>query len=160
MTDARLPHSWKALATASLFFGVVEVVGVYLTLPFRRGLDADLNPMLLSVGPLGIATQVLIIGAFGAVIISGGRLLANRAAQPVRAFVTLLTIAPALLEFAGQLWFVISAALEPPSSLAPFPSDSLSYPPNWLTLLFIAGGFWLAAITYASLASAQSAELP
>ena len=157
-STGRLPWSWPALAVCVPVLGLLLIAGMYLVAPFKRGLDADMVPAMMRVGLGDLLLGFVTVGAVGFPFVALGLWLANRSARPRRWFLILASLMPSALLFLSNAWFIVSAALEPPSNLTPFPANSWFYLPNWLTLAAVAGAFWVTAWTYLHLARATGAR--
>jgi hypothetical protein len=144
----RLPWSWPALAVCVPVLGLLLIASLYLVAPFKQGLDADMIPAMMRMELADIALGALQVGACGLPFVLLGLWLANRSNRPRRWFLILTPLAPAMLLFMTQAWFIVSAALEPPSGIMPFPANSWFYLPNWLTIATFAIAFWATAQTY------------
>ena len=144
----RLPWSWLGLAVCVPVLGLSLMAGMYLVAPFKRGLDADMVPGLMEAKLGEIVLGALQIGACGLPFILLGLWVANLLNRPRRWFLILVSLVPAMLLFLLDAWFIVSAALESPSGVTPFPANSWLYLPNWLTWASIAGAFWITAWTY------------
>jgi hypothetical protein len=134
------------------------IVGQFLVAPFRQGLDAD-GVLMMSQAGLGDLTLGIVgLGGIGLPFLIVGRWLANRCARPRRLFPILSAIAPTVLMFLMQAWYIVSAALEPPMNIMPFPATSWTYPPNWLELAAIALAYIAAALIYLHVARAAAGD--
>jgi hypothetical protein len=132
------------------------VAGQYLVAPFRQGLDAD-GVMMMSQAGLGdLARGVVLLGAIGAPFLALGRWLSNRSMRPLSRFPVATPITPTVLMFLHQAWYIVSAAMEPPMNIMPFPPNSWAYLPNWLELAVIALAYLAAALIYLHVARAAA----
>jgi hypothetical protein len=135
---------------------MVLIVGQYLVAPFRQGLDADGSIMMSQAGLGDLALGIVLLGAIGLPFLIVGRWLANRGARPHRLFPILVAAMPTGLMFLHQAWYIVSAAMEPPINIMPFPASSWTYLPNWLELAAIALPYAAAALIYLHVARAAA----
>jgi hypothetical protein len=155
----RPPWSWIALAASAVLLGAGLIVTMIVAAGFRRGLDADMVPAMMTAPAWEFLASGLVLGLAGAPFIVLGWWLAGRSGRP-GVFPVLVAAPPVILMFANQAYWIIGAALEPPMNITPFEADSWTYPPNWIVLAGIAASFSFAAVAYTKLAHARRGSKP
>lgn len=144
----RVPWSWVALVVAGLLLGMLLCVGLILIMPFRQGLDADGFSRMMQARMVDLVVAIGLLGLVGLPFLVLGRWLANRSTRVRGNLLFLTPVAPTALMFLQQAWYIVSAAMEPPMNIMPFPANSWTYLPNWLELAAIAAAFAGAAGIY------------
>jgi hypothetical protein len=156
---ATVPWSWAALVVAGVLLGMLLGVAPILIMPFRQGLDADGFPRMMQARMADLVFAIGLLGLLGLPFLVLGRWLANRSARARRNFLFLTPVTPTALMFLRQAWYIVSAAMEPPMNIMPFPANSWTYLPNWLELAAIATAFLIAASGYLRVAQAVAGPM-
>ncbi|TCS15398.1 hypothetical protein EV278_105135 [Caulobacter sp. BK020] len=125
-----------------------------VTAGFRRGLDADVVPLMMRTRAWEWLAIAGLLGLLGVPFIILAWWLAGRLGR-WGVFPLLAAGPPVLLMFANQAYWIIDEALEPPMNIKPFEANSWTYLPNWLELAGIALSFLFAAVAYTKLAQAM-----
>lgn len=130
------------------------VVGMFVTASFREGLDADMVPMLSQMGSLDLLLGIAMTGGFGLLFLLAGWWITRLKRRGGRTFVAISAGIPASLQASMTGFYIIVAALEAPSNIAPFPANSIFYLPNWLALAVTIAAQSAGAATYLLIARA------
>ncbi|HWW27159.1 MAG TPA: hypothetical protein VNZ85_14835 [Caulobacter sp.] len=153
MKAARPPWSWVALTVAALLLGVCLILATFFVASFRQGLDADGIPRMMRTTVPDLLVGIPVVGLAGSPFIVLGWWLARLSGW--KAFPLLVAGPPVGLMFANQAFWIVEAALEPPTNIMPFEANAWTYLPNWLTLVGIGASFLFASVVYTKLAHAM-----
>ncbi|MFT4254891.1 MAG: hypothetical protein QM608_20705 [Caulobacter sp.] len=102
-----------------------------------------------------VALIGLLVGLFGSPMIVLGWWLNRSWGRGGGAFAAFVAGPPTLLLLVFEAYWIVSAALEPPMNITPFPANAWDYPPNWIMLIGTAASYLFAALVYTTLAQAK-----